>query len=57
MQMELYNLKDEHYQMVKDQYGVQPHHIMRWQNENYGPYNPLTVSQGCQAGWQRFTYF
>ena len=25
-----YILKGEHYRMVKGQYGVQPHHIMRW---------------------------
>ena len=52
-----YILKGEHYRMVKGRYGVQPHHIMRWQDENFGPYDPLIVPQGCQAVWQGFTYF
>ena len=49
-------LLGEHYRMVKGRYGILPHHIMRWQNENFGPYDPLQTPQGVYTLWMGVTY-
>ena len=50
-------LYGEHYRMVKGRYGILPHHIMRWQSENYGPYDPLQTPPGVHTIWAGFTYY
>lgn len=52
-----YVLKGEHYRMVKGRYGIMPHHIMRWQDENYGPYDPLQAPPGVHVFWSGFSYW
>jgi hypothetical protein len=52
-----YVLTGEHYRMVKGRYGISPHHIMRWQNENYGPYDPLESPPGVHVIWTGITFW
>ena len=52
-----YVLMGEHYRMVKGKHGIMPHHIVRWQNENFGPYDALQVPPGAFAPWAGQTYW
>ena len=52
-----YVLKGEHYRMVKARYGVQPFHIMRWQHEDFGPYDSLRVPHGNHMIFQGISYW
>ena len=38
-----FRLLGEHYRMVKGRHGIMPHHIMRWQDEDWGPYTPMVT--------------
>jgi len=49
-------LTGEHYRMVKGRYGIMPHHIVRWQNENWTPYEPLRVPTNAHVFWAGFSY-
>ena len=49
-------LTGEHYRMVKGRFGIQAHHIMRWQDENWGPYDQLQCPPNSRMGWENFTY-
>ena len=51
-----YILSGEHHRMVKGRWGIQPHHIMRWQNENWGPYSPLDAPPDAAVVWRHATY-
>ena len=48
-------LSGEHCRMVKGRCGILPHHVVRWQNENFGPCDPLEVPQGVNMLWRGFS--
>ena len=42
--------------MVKGRCGVMPHHVMRWQDENWGPCDPMEVPNGINCVFRGISY-
>ena len=49
-------LHGEHYRLVKGTFNLMPHHIMRYQTEDWGPYDPLQAPLGVIANWVGRSY-
>lgn len=50
-------LTGEHYRLVKGRFGILPHHIVRWQNENWGPYETLVAPPEVHVVWRNISYW
>ena len=50
-------LSGEHCRMVKGRFGIMPHHIVRWQDENWGPYSPMDAPPDAAVAWRGISYF
>lgn len=49
-------LLGEHYRLVKGRFNLLPHHIMRYQTEDWGPYDPLEAPPGALVSWRGLSY-